>query len=256
MSKVLPLRRFSRRRRGAEVREVALARGEASASGRGVDADVAELAIERGAADSEAPCDFRHATAIMADGQADAVRLDLLERAQMPFVRKERDAGRTAQCDIARLRADGRGEVALAPREARLARDMREVLRRQAAALALKARTEQHAGKLAHVARPTVAHQHRKGVVADGQRREKLLLREALKQMARESRNVGAPLTERRQVHDRDADPLAEHLVEAVGKGAAGRGDQADVDRRTAIAADWADLARGENAVERFLRGL
>src|SRR5688500_6159649 len=150
MSKVLPLRRFSRRRRGAEVREVALARGEASASGRGVDADVAELAIECGAADAEAARHFSHAPAIVADRKADDVRLDLFERAQMPFVGEERDASRAAQRDIARLRADRRGEVALAPGEARLGRDMRKILGREAAALALKARAEQHAGELSH----------------------------------------------------------------------------------------------------------
>ena len=83
-----------------------------------------------------------------------------------------------------------------------------------------------------------------------------LLLREALEQVTRKCRNVGAPLTQRRKVHDRDADPLAEHLVEALRKRGARRGDQADVDRRAAVAADRADFAGSEHAVERLLREL
>ena len=53
------------------------------ALGGGVDPEVAELAVERRAADPEAARDFGHAAAIMADGEADDVGLDLLERPQM-----------------------------------------------------------------------------------------------------------------------------------------------------------------------------
>jgi hypothetical protein len=42
-------------------------------SGGGVDAEFAELAVERRAADAEAAHDFGHAPAIMADGEADDV---------------------------------------------------------------------------------------------------------------------------------------------------------------------------------------
>ena len=61
---------------------------------RGVDPEVAELAVERRAADAEPPSDFGHAAAIMADGEADDVRLDLLERAQMAVAGVERHARR------------------------------------------------------------------------------------------------------------------------------------------------------------------
>ena len=52
-------------------------------SGGGVDAELAELAVEGRAADPEAARDFGHASAIMADGEADDVGLDLFQRAQM-----------------------------------------------------------------------------------------------------------------------------------------------------------------------------
>ena len=57
---------------------------DANASGGGVDAEVAELAVKGRAADAEAPGDFGHAAAIMADGEADDVGLDLLERRRWP----------------------------------------------------------------------------------------------------------------------------------------------------------------------------
>ena len=47
------------------------------------DAELAELAVESRAADAEPAGDFGHAAAIMADGEADDVGLDLLERAQI-----------------------------------------------------------------------------------------------------------------------------------------------------------------------------
>ena len=49
--------------------------------GGGIDPELAELAVERRAADPEAPSDLRHAAAIMADREPDDVGLDLLERA-------------------------------------------------------------------------------------------------------------------------------------------------------------------------------
>ena len=47
------------------------------------DAELAELAVEGRAADPQPPRDLGHAAAIMADGEADDVGLDLLERAQI-----------------------------------------------------------------------------------------------------------------------------------------------------------------------------
>src|SRR5689334_22371947 len=121
-------------------KEGALARSDASASGGGVDADIAELAVERRAADAEAARDFRHAAAIMADGETDDVRFDLFERAQVALVREQCNAARPAKGNVARLvGAKIRREVALARGETRLGRDMREVLGGQAAAVAMEA---------------------------------------------------------------------------------------------------------------------
>ena len=60
---------------------------DAAGLGGGVDAEVAELAVERRAADPEPPRDFGHAPAIVADREADDVGLDLFERPQMAFAR-------------------------------------------------------------------------------------------------------------------------------------------------------------------------
>ena len=53
-------------------------------SGGGVDPELAELAVERRAADPEAPRDLGHASAVMADRKADDVGFDLFERTEMP----------------------------------------------------------------------------------------------------------------------------------------------------------------------------
>jgi len=47
--------------------------------GRRVDPELAELAVEGRAADPEATRDFGHPPAVVADGEADDVRLDLFE---------------------------------------------------------------------------------------------------------------------------------------------------------------------------------
>ena len=57
---------------------------DAAALGGGVDPELAELAVERRAADPEAARDLGHAPAVMADGEADDVGFDLFERTQMP----------------------------------------------------------------------------------------------------------------------------------------------------------------------------
>src|SRR4029079_10864871 len=105
-----------------------LARGEASASGGGVDADVAELAVKCRAAHAEPPCDFGHPAAIMTDGKPDDVRFDLFEGAQMSVVREQGHASSAAEGRIAGLLADLRSKIALPIREARLARNVREIL--------------------------------------------------------------------------------------------------------------------------------
>ena len=74
--------------------------------------------------------------------------------------------------------------------------------------------------------------------------------------MAGEGWDVGAALAKRREVDDRRADALAEHRVEAFRQGRAAGRDQAQVDRRAAVAADRAHFAGGEHAIERFLRRL
>ena len=96
--------------------------------GGGVDAELAQLAVERRAADAEAAGDFGHAPAIMADGEADDVGLDLLEAAQMAVGAVERDARAAGQRGVARRLGDVGRDVVRAAGEARLDRDVREIL--------------------------------------------------------------------------------------------------------------------------------
>src|SRR6185369_11932068 len=79
----------------------AYARGDVwvrkAVSRRGVvDSQFAELAVQRRAPDPQPPRDLGHAAAIMADGEADDVGLDLIQRAQI--------AVGVEQCDAARGR--------------------------------------------------------------------------------------------------------------------------------------------------------
>ena len=108
------------------------------------------------------------------------------------------------------------------PRKARLDRDVREMLGGERASFALQPGAEQHAGELADVARPAVAHQHRERVIADRQRPQPGLLAEAGKQMAGEDGNVAAPVAQRRQGDRGRADPLGQAGVEIFRQGAAG----------------------------------
>ena len=64
----------------------------------------------------------------MADGEADDVRLDLLERAQMPVAGVERDAGRAGNRFVAARLAERRREIGAAAGVARLDGDVREML--------------------------------------------------------------------------------------------------------------------------------
>src|SRR5919202_2112298 len=73
-----------------------------TASGDLADAQLAQFAVEGGAADAEAAGDFGHAPAIMADGEADDVGLDLLEAAHVAVAAVEGDAGRVIQRGVLR----------------------------------------------------------------------------------------------------------------------------------------------------------
>src|SRR5215210_5828880 len=57
--------------------------GFSSGSGRALDPEVAQLAVERRPPDPQPPRDFGHPPAIVADGEADDVGLDVLQRAQV-----------------------------------------------------------------------------------------------------------------------------------------------------------------------------
>src|SRR4051794_39893149 len=109
----------------------------------GLDAEVAELAVERRAADAEPASHLRHTSAIVADGEADNVGFDFLERPQMAFARVERHARRPADRFVAVRLAEGRGEIAAAAGVARLDRDMRELLGGQRIAVAMQSGAEQ-----------------------------------------------------------------------------------------------------------------
>src|SRR4051794_41906758 len=61
------------------------------------DAELAELTVEGGAADAETAGDFGHAAAIMADGEADDVGLDILEAAHVAVAVVEGDTRRVVQ---------------------------------------------------------------------------------------------------------------------------------------------------------------
>src|SRR4051795_10274637 len=67
------------------------------ASGDFADAELAELAVEGGAADSETAGDLGHSAAIMADGEPDHVGLYLLEAAHVAVAVVEGDAGRVVE---------------------------------------------------------------------------------------------------------------------------------------------------------------
>src|SRR5258705_8357930 len=127
--------------------------------GGGVDAEFAELAVEGRATNPEAPGDFCHAAAIMADGEADDIGLDLLERAQMAVAGEHRYGRRAGESFVAVRLAENRREIAAAAREARLDRDVREMLGGERASVALQPGAEQHPGELAEGAPPAETQQ-------------------------------------------------------------------------------------------------
>ena len=75
-------RRVRNRAGAARLARDARPGADSAPLGGGVDPEVAELAVERRAADPEAARDFGHPAAIMADREPDDVGFDLFERAQ------------------------------------------------------------------------------------------------------------------------------------------------------------------------------
>ena len=131
---------------------------------------------------------------------------------------------------------------------------MRKMLGGERLAVTLQRCAEEHAGELADIARPTVAHQHRKRVVADRQRLQACLLRQTRKEMSRQRRNVAAPVAERRQDDRGGADPLAKTGMEVLRQRPAGSGDDPHVDRLAAVEPDGTHLAGRQHAIECLLR--
>src|SRR4051812_45834951 len=105
---------------------VGAANAAASASSSRINSEVAELAIERRAADAEAARDFGHTAAIMADGEADDVRLDIFQHAQMAVAGEQSYLRRSGNHLFAARLAERRREVGAASGIARLNRDVRE----------------------------------------------------------------------------------------------------------------------------------
>src|SRR5689334_14148364 len=92
------------------------------------DAELAELPVQRGAADAEAAGDFGHPAAIMADGEADDVGFDRFEGPKVAVGVVEGDSGAVGQGRLLRGAVEGRAvEVAGAAREGRFLGDLREV---------------------------------------------------------------------------------------------------------------------------------
>ena len=84
---------------------------------RRIDAELAELAVERRAANPEPPRHLGHAAAIMTDGEADDVSLDLFQRPEMAIGRVQRDSRRAIEGFVVlRLGQPGREVRGLAVR--------------------------------------------------------------------------------------------------------------------------------------------
>ena len=82
---------------------------------------------------------------------------------------------------------------------------------------------EQHAGELANIARPAVAHQHGKRVIADRQRAHPRLLGEAGEEMAGEGGDVAAALAQGGDGDGGRGDPFGQSGIEIGRERAAGR---------------------------------
>src|SRR5690606_12622750 len=103
-------------------------------SGGVVDAEIAELAVKRRPADPEPPRNLGHAPAIVPDGEADHICLDLFQRTQIAVLGVEHDARALGfACDgfiAAAIGADDIGQ-------------MREIIRSQCVAVAMDGCPEQ-----------------------------------------------------------------------------------------------------------------
>ena len=113
--------------------------------------------------------------------------------------------------------------------------------------------------QLADVARPVVRLQHRHGVVADLALRQAGRLRNLLHEIVDEIGNVLAPLGQRRHADRHHRQPVIEVLAEAAGGDlgldvAAGRGDDAHVDRDLGGAADALEGLVDQHAQDLVLR--
>src|SRR3546814_2447591 len=99
-----------------------------------------KLAVERRPADSQAARHFGHAAAIVADGEADDVRLYVRERANVAVGLIKHDSN----AFVRKLRI---GRLVFAHRTC-LRRDLREIRRRESVALAQYSRSEEHTSEL------------------------------------------------------------------------------------------------------------
>ena len=142
-----------------------------SKSGSGVDPEISELAVQGRVADSEASRDLGHAATVMADREADDVAFDGLERAQIAIfgARGRRRARRTGPGrGLAALILGAKSVRRLVKRDWTAMCGKSSAARDPVAALQCPARNK-IPGKLADIARPAIAHQHRKCVVVDGE---------------------------------------------------------------------------------------
>src|SRR3546814_5669281 len=146
---------MERRRRGASGPIRRPRTGSPKRSGGAVDAQFSELAVKGRAADAQPPGHFGHAPAIMADGQANDVRLDLRHLTDMAVAFEQGDAGGLPM----RLRhgmepATGPAMAAAAD----LRGDLREVVGGQRIALAQHSgRSEEHTSELQSLMRISYA---------------------------------------------------------------------------------------------------
>jgi hypothetical protein len=136
-------------RRRALVRFLLSSSGRAGGSGGVVDAQLAQLAIERRAPDPQPPRDLGHAAAIMADRQADDIGLDILQRAQIAVGAEQVDPA-----IVHPVRRAGRRRGPVAERG-----DLREIRGVEHIPLAQHGGAEERVLQLADIARPVIAAQ-------------------------------------------------------------------------------------------------
>src|SRR3546814_807494 len=111
-------------------------------SSRAVDAQVGKFAVERRAPDPQAPRDFGHAPAVMADGEANNIGLDILERAQVAVIRVQHHADAVVQ------------RWCRSNRFAKQFAELRKAFGGKCLRVAMDRRAEQHRLELTHIAWP------------------------------------------------------------------------------------------------------